>query len=319
MNKARLLSLGFLIAFMAAGHAYCENLVRNGGFDEELFAFWKTDAWQTDHGTLTIVTEKAKNGGKSLKITDTVKANDIRYEQKIEVKPDTFYRLSGWISTKDVKPMDAKYGAIIGLESGLSGIVYAGNLKGTYDWSYAELFFKTSPLHDSVVVQARLGMFFSTVTGTAFFDDISLEEVDAPSGDYYALDSPGGESGNVLAKSEAKTEIVREPEKQNPPSVPFTVPPFVWLLLIGFMMMGLNIFFTLQREKKQPVLDSSIANDLNSTQTDAVKPVADEETIDTTNSDRNIPEESNETGSTIAPDSGASTDEPGATDSPDNP
>jgi dolichyl-phosphate-mannose-protein mannosyltransferase len=239
----RLIFSMLAILLMAALSGHAENLVKNGGFDDEVFQYWKKEVWRGDHGSLEIVGERVKNGARALKIEDTVAENDLRYEQMVQVEPDTFYLLSGWIASENIEPATAKYGAIIGLDGGLTGKVYAGNLKGTHDWTFASLYFKTSSAHKTVIVQVRLGMFFSTVTGTAYFDDIALEKVSKPQAEFFTLAEPDN--------PDKKTEVNQVAPAPQLPDIIKNIPPFVWLLLIGFLLMALNIFFTLQREKKK--------------------------------------------------------------------
>jgi hypothetical protein len=229
------------LVFIVSGFGL--NFIKDGNFDDQVKGFWKRESWH-DSGNTDITIEKVKSGKYALKISTASDENDIAYEQAVVVKPKTFYKLSGWIATRDLKvnATQADWGAVIGVDQGLNGKVFAGNLRGSMDWQYAELYFKTSPKQKSVTVQARIGMFFSTVMGTAFFDDIQLVETSQPLGNYFTLRTPEDD-----AEGASTTAVKQIPPQAN---VVITVPPLVWLIILGSAMIGLNILFTLRRDKK---------------------------------------------------------------------
>ncbi len=69
-------------------------------------------------------------------------------------------------------------GANLSVESAfsLSNAVVGTSADG--EWTYMELYGLTGPEQTSLTVMVRLGFYGSTVTGTAMFDDISLEKTD---------------------------------------------------------------------------------------------------------------------------------------------
>jgi hypothetical protein len=57
------------------------------------------------------------------------------------------------------------------------GFTHSGTgLSGSFDWQLAEFTF--TAVSDTATIGCRLGHFGNTVTGKAWFDDISLTELD---------------------------------------------------------------------------------------------------------------------------------------------
>jgi len=102
-------------------------------------------------------------------------ADNGKYVQKVAVKPRTRYLLSGWIKTKDVVVVEkgGRTGANLSIDGGYEA---STSLVGTNDWTYVVLVFDSANRTD-VTVCARLGFFYSTAKGTAWFDDLSLVEI----------------------------------------------------------------------------------------------------------------------------------------------
>jgi len=86
--------------------------------------------------------------------------------------PDTHYRLSGWIKCADVMGTGAQIRVDeIGFhQSDLNGRHIAGPVRGTSDWSYVEVTFRTP-------ADAQFGWLYLDLEGPgqAWFDDVALE------------------------------------------------------------------------------------------------------------------------------------------------
>ena len=109
--------------------------------------------------------------------------------QDVPVRPDTEYRLSGWIKTDGVP--DTGTGAHLQVEGtfnasewiftlpdrrtemmGRSAVLY-----GSTDWRYVTCIFRTRRDQKKIRVICGLGDYGAQTTGTAYFDGIQLIEV----------------------------------------------------------------------------------------------------------------------------------------------
>ncbi len=111
-------------------------------------------------------------GGRSLRISSTDGA-DAYLQADILVRPFAKYRLSGWVKTDNVKPGTGR-GALFNLD-GLE--VATPAVSGTQDWTRVEIVFDTEA-NDGVSVNCLFGG-WGRATGTAWFDDLSLEMLSA--------------------------------------------------------------------------------------------------------------------------------------------
>lgn len=170
---------------LSAFAAVNENLITNGDFeaiDEEgIPEFWFTDAYVHDEGyTVFSVADEGGERGCVAEIRN-IGENDARFAQEVEVEPESLYCLSGWIRADGI---EGGHGANLSIEG-----VYAFSEK-VYDtegeWEYIEYYGETGPNQDLVTVFVRLGGYSGTSTGTAFFDDISLTQVNSVPGEAVA-------------------------------------------------------------------------------------------------------------------------------------
>ena len=147
------------------------NLLANPGFEEGAYSptadppGWSRDAWQ---GTATFVWDNsiAHSGTKSTKIA-AMTPNDARWLQTVAVTPHTDYLLSGWIRTEAVSDG-------VGANLCLYGTWdHSPDLMGTHDWTYVAFAFNSGSSTE-LTIAARLGYWSATVTGAAWFDDLSL-------------------------------------------------------------------------------------------------------------------------------------------------
>ncbi|MHA1228985.1 MAG: carbohydrate binding domain-containing protein [Candidatus Hodarchaeales archaeon] len=149
------------------------NLLSNSSFEygESLPSSWITDSWIPDVDFVWDYTHSYM-GVKSVKISTTT-ANDARWIQEVTVQPNTDYRLSGWIKTENV--------------AHTSGLVDAGanlSIYGTWDhttamfgtnaWTMVSMTFNSGS-SSNLIIAARLGYWSGITTGTAWFDNLTLE------------------------------------------------------------------------------------------------------------------------------------------------
>lgn len=149
------------------------NLLRNPGFEDGP-AGWRLPR------EFAVAGDVARTGAHSLRLDHPDAASYPLASQKIELKPGRQYRYSAWIKTRGVTGSDS--GATICMEwSGAKGWLggsYESGKKGDQDWFRVEGI--TAPVPEEatgihVSLYLRKGM-----TGTAWFDDVSVSEFYPP-------------------------------------------------------------------------------------------------------------------------------------------
>lgn len=158
-------------------------LLKNGGF-EEVSGEGLPEAWLPDaYVRLLGVTEfsVAEEAGGNVALITNHEMNDARFSQKVEVVPNTIYRLTGKIKAK----AEGGLGANLSIQD---VYVFSESLYDTRgDWQQVELYGKTGGRQTEITVFARLGGYSGEAMGEAAFDDISLMAVDkAPSSAFVA-------------------------------------------------------------------------------------------------------------------------------------
>ena len=144
--------------------------IKNSTFESTLSDYWISEGWQQDKGNYSLAKGEGINHSKALSLSATAE-NDIWVKQKIKLKPDQVYRLKAWVKTRNVT---GGYGANICIADTW---IRSTSLKGTKDWTQLSLQFFTPDDSDQVTVACRLGYWNSTSSGTAFFDNLTLENV----------------------------------------------------------------------------------------------------------------------------------------------
>ena len=159
-----------------------ENLLQNGSFEDNdglTPAHWDTNTWDTDQGftAFTIDPTGGTDGGAAA-VIDNIEANDSRFTQQVTVKPGELYLLSGDIK---VQGADGTWGATLSFGNTFTHTDPLMDTGG--QWQHVELYARAGDGQTTVTVFVRLGGYSSTCQGEAWFDNVSLTEVDsAPSG-----------------------------------------------------------------------------------------------------------------------------------------
>jgi hypothetical protein len=185
-NKMLSLVLGFVCVFGLTTTSaelntpeVASNLLSNGSFEEGDYSpiesppYWTWDAWQPTAIFAWDDTE-ATTGSKSVKI-DAPTPNDARWIQTVDVEPNTWYFLSGWIKTDNVGHTSDFVDA--GANLSLFGTYErSAGVFGSQDWTRNSLLFNSGD-DEQVTIGARLGYWSGTTTGTAWFDDLQLTPI----------------------------------------------------------------------------------------------------------------------------------------------
>jgi hypothetical protein len=179
MNLPLLLLKSLVVAvwLIIAQQPKAPNLLKNPAFENGLEG-WEFSAWK-DKVAKAVPDPKVTHDGRPGIRIDHPNATDSHIAQVVTLKPNTRYRLSGWIKTENVvKPEIAdqrpgEEGASLGI---LGGYVKSKSVLATQDWTRVSLEF-TTDAKTEVKLGPRLGHYGKKVTGTAWFADLSLVEI----------------------------------------------------------------------------------------------------------------------------------------------
>jgi hypothetical protein len=156
------------------------NMLVNGDFTAGLKG-WTPHA-NKDTGTAMMDNAVLHTNRPTLRI-DNVKPDDTIVGQRVDVNPNTRYRMTAFIRTKDV--LAEKRGNKDGATMSVSGgFIKTPPIFGSKGWTRVTLDFTTGQ-ETSIEIGARLGHYSALVTGTAWFADMSLVELGkAPNGKF---------------------------------------------------------------------------------------------------------------------------------------
>ena len=150
-----------------------ENLILNGDFSQpgtgNIPKHWFTQAWYNQENYTIYETENiGVDDDHSFSIWN-LDDNDARLVQVVKVKPNTSYKLSGYIRTENVE--DNGWGANLSI----GGVfVMPQGFYGDYEsWQYVESYGTTGPDQSTIEIWARLGGYSGESKGKAYFDNIS--------------------------------------------------------------------------------------------------------------------------------------------------
>jgi hypothetical protein len=166
-----------------------KNLIKNGNLEKGDYSlksrpsYWYKEYFLKNEEIFVWDNTCAKSGDKCLKINNTI-PNDNRWVQVLSLKPQTKYKLSGWIKTENVQYLIAekgysekKFGGAYLCVEYLDGrLENSKMISGTQDWTHVELSFKTGD-QERVYLQARLGTNGGLAKGKAWFDDMNLKKI----------------------------------------------------------------------------------------------------------------------------------------------
>ena len=199
LGAALVLILVLALILRPSGSGTYDNLIRNGSFEAlngSLPRDWDTDAYFPQKSYTDYSVSADGLSGSAGHIVNR-QANDARFYQTVSVSPDTLYHLHGYIKA------DAAGG--LGANLSIEGVyVFSDQVYDSQgEWQEVSLYGRTGANQRSLTVYARLGGYSGEATGEAWFDDITLNRVDAVPADYseYLLedteDSSAGTEGRT--------------------------------------------------------------------------------------------------------------------------
>lgn len=151
--------------------------LRNPGFEAPAFL----EGWTTHvNGSTPEIAPDSRvvhSGRRSLRVTADA-PSDTAFGQEVRLKPGRPYRLRGWVRTHALDPHGAPvYGTFQIQRPGGQGILASGpNHRGDTDWTPVSIAFQAPSGGLTRIALFFVG--FGRGTGTCWFDDITLEEVD---------------------------------------------------------------------------------------------------------------------------------------------
>ena len=158
------------------------NLLPNPSFEEKAgdgVQSWESRAWRGEENGRWSVESPGRTGELCVSI-GSEKGTDAAWTTTATVKPNTFYRLSGWIKTKEVR------GAVGGLLN-IQNLqhVRTPRVTGTKDWTRVSTVFRTEAATE-LEINCLFGGWGQS-TGQAWYDDVALEQADGPADDTQAV------------------------------------------------------------------------------------------------------------------------------------
>jgi alpha-N-arabinofuranosidase len=149
--------------------------LQNPGFEARL-AGWSVHVYGAEP-TIEADGTIRHEGKQSLRISAT-ELSDTALGQEVQLRPGRLYRFSGWVRTRQLDPHGAPvFGTFQIQRPGGQGILASGaNHQGDTEWTAVPIVFE-APADGRVRIAVFL-VGFGKGTGTAWFDDLKLEELD---------------------------------------------------------------------------------------------------------------------------------------------
>jgi len=151
------------------------NLLVNPSFSngQETPEGWEFRDWNNTGKNAKWGVEQSGRTGRCVTIFSTnQKGTDAAWTARITVRANTFYRLSGWIKTKDVQ---GARGALLNIQN--MQHVKTRAIKGTCDWTQVSTIFRTAENPTELEINCLFGGWGES-TGQAWYDDITVEPTD---------------------------------------------------------------------------------------------------------------------------------------------
>jgi len=184
MAPKAVISVTLLLAFVTTAAPGSEERpeppteLKNTGFESTLLH----EAWTVHvYGAqpeLALDATVSHEGRQALRVR-AEELSDTAFGQEVQLHPGRWYRLTGWVRTEELDPHGAPvYGTFQIQHPGGRGTIASGrNHGGTSDWVRETICF--TPPGDGLTRIAIFFVGYGKGTGTTWFDEIALEEIDA--------------------------------------------------------------------------------------------------------------------------------------------
>lgn len=215
--RSKMVCVLFIIAVLllvmpSAAFADQDNLFKNSGFEASQNGMpdtWSQDMWLTEEGASRLwIDQQNIHGGASSAAVQNLKPNHARWVQKVTVRPNTYYKISGWVKTEGIPAVSSDKGA--GANLFISGV--SASYPQAYDtggaWQALAFTGVTGPEQTEVTIGAGLGQYGALTTGTAYFDDIQMEQTAKPASTEGVISMDTSKQETVRAKQVSITSTV---------------------------------------------------------------------------------------------------------------
>ncbi len=180
--------------------AQAPNLLPNASFEEidaDAPVRWTRSVWG---GKPTLTAENndphdAHHGKNSVTIRSDTGA-DAAWSCTVPVEPNSRYRLSGWITTRDVETQGGAHGALLNIHNIPDARTQP--VVGSHDWTPVAVEFDTE-LNDSVMVNCLFGG-WGLATGSAAFDQIALTLISRGEAEQPRISIDATKAGEPISK-----------------------------------------------------------------------------------------------------------------------
>lgn len=186
-----------IVGFGEEKREYLKIAEMNFNNSQSKYSGLKTDSYSKGNAQFSYNEKGGMDDSGCIAISIPVEEDDARftftYDKAIE---KTYYRMSAWVKTVGVGNGANAVGANISV---LNTFERSVDYKGDTDWTYIEYYGKTANNQTSFTVCLRLGFYSGTNTGTVYFDDFQLEQLnELPEGAKYTSmeDTLTGSSGS---------------------------------------------------------------------------------------------------------------------------
>lgn len=174
-----------IVGFGGEKAEYLNIVEMNFNDAQQKYSGLKTESYSQGRAEFGYSESGGMDGSGCIMISIPSEDDDARftytYDKALE---KTYYRMSAWVKTVDVGLGDSAVGANISV---LNTFNHSVDYKGDTDWTYIEYYGKTSNDQTKFTVCLRLGFYSGTNTGTVYFDDFKVEQLEKlPEGASYS-------------------------------------------------------------------------------------------------------------------------------------
>jgi hypothetical protein len=154
--------------------------IKNGGLEATSGDKFTGFNWQDDPGITTFADRSVRHQGRVAcrfepgKIVNGKTSPNVRLTQTIKLRPNTGYRFSCWVKTKDLAPTGSFHLLVLGAGSGGRQLTFhEGGLEPTQDWKHVEVVFNSLDQREANLYAG----FWGAGKGQIWIDDLALEEL----------------------------------------------------------------------------------------------------------------------------------------------
>jgi alpha-N-arabinofuranosidase len=175
MAPSRFVALAVTVFALASAGGRAAEGLKNPGFEDNL------DGWSLNaYGAAPAVDfdpAVAHEGRLALRVSASA-PSDTALAQEVQLRPGCCYRLRGWVRTRNLDPQGARVFGTFQVQQPGSRRLLAGGAShgGDTDWTEVPVVFVAPPGGRVRVCAFFVG--FGRGTGTAWFDDLRLDELD---------------------------------------------------------------------------------------------------------------------------------------------